>query len=1658
MVTLKEKKPEDLLYLGPSRADGKEDLLYLGPSRADSSPPPSPTALVAPLPPPPVTVPKEAAGDPPGQRLKLTSSIDDISSQRPKPFLPPPRWLSGLQDHARSLDMASRLEKIKQAQAVTPETTVTGTPMTLGSGIFSIPGYLLPAGGPGFLPMWAQKQLSAEGGALHRDTIVWESMTGAQRGRLEGIFQRYRTDNIDEAQLQTMVGQLLGESFSATHDDAMLTFYIKGMTEMAAIEKRYSGKPLPFHQQHFKPSATLGVGQDLMYQLRYYFQQGAQVGPADLYQFFDKTAQFIHEKTGLSKGGLFKSLEELVRPAVELDPRNIPERAIGMFASGITGELPKFLLTTAAAGGNMAAGFAMLMGLESAIDGGSPQDVLTAIAKGGLLGKSLHAAGLLTRPGQVTGFSVVGGAHTAAEGGAPEEIAASALTMSLFAMASPKGKKDLSQAVQDIGVAYRGILNDSVKTKISTKPPMPEPSLTGQDARRAKRETAKVLRKAKQYRGQPVEAREGVASIAEEVVPYTPERVLDHGGAVEKEKPPVAPASIASWMSEKLGLSVRYGKMSDMSIRTLGYFMRKPEAIRIRHANDMGTIAHEIGHALHKRLFPRVVNKGGPRETVTYDLKPFQPFADELKPLATAGHPIQEGMAEFFRLYVTEPTAARTLAPRMYAWFDGFLAQHHPEIRNVALQARQDYIEFMQLPAQKQLELMIEQGEPSRVRQIVAKAVDVVSRFEEYALDRVIPIRDAVRELNRMHNRYQLFRKDRTAREVEAKDDPYILARLFAGSPKKIKDILEYGMIDLKNPIGERLSDGLNPVLREIPITSMKPFTTWMVARRMVEDILPRVKREKMALPVAEHIRARTGLSEEQWVSIYRAKERDARFNNWADRIRQFQQEVYKAWATSYGFKSGDVETLIEANNHYIPLHRVMDEPSYTPSPKKSGAGKAFVGLPKPGTTKRAKGSARQIRDPIAEIYQNTFLLLDLAERNYVARALIDLVEGTEGGGIVARKLKKTRKEKTEFPLREIKAHLESLLREVTGEPYGERGGPEVPHRVLDMYATIWRTHKQRANPKDREISVWKDGEEVVYEIDDPALASAIYRLDPVPANIVVKLLRPFSQSLRLGATLTAEFMARNPIRDVWSAAMYSNLGVKMPYYWARGLFDVLEGQTQKGNAMYSAWIQSGGSYGSALNLTKAEIEVRQLRLATGQSTASRWLAHPVEALKLLAQITEESTRVGVFRGTLGGGSMWESPKPLEKATLNDLYEAGMMSRQASVDFQRQGAKVAGLAQITAFWNANIQGVDLWRGLLQKHPKRTVLYMLAGITAPSVLLQLAQLGDVRLEEIPQWQKDISWIILTGPRVTREQWDTYTTEQQRALYEHTIYRLPKPFTQGVIMGSIPERIIDWWAGQYTTEELPGVLLQTLGAAGVSAVVPNITFLAPIIENMKNLDTWRDRPLESRALQELSPELRQYPSTTAIATRVSQLMSMIVGKDTALSPIKIENLIQGWGGPLTMQVLRTADQLAQRLLDPSAPARPEESWTRLPGIKGFTIPGPPPNPQSVTALYELYRDSERAVADYKALLKTDPDEAERFAEEHEKLLEQRRFLQESVKVLGAVSNEKTSIYASDLTGEEKRGLLIALALYRMEFARQRLEQLRPPAIDEQEAARQ
>ena len=341
-----------------------------------------------------------------------------------------------------------------------------------------------------------------------------------------------------------------------------------------------------------------------------------------------------------------------------------------------------------------------------------------------------------------------------------------------------------------------------------------------------------------------------------------------------------------------------------------------------------------------------------------------------------------------------------------------------------------------------------------------------------------------------------------------------------------------------------------------------------------------------------------------------------------------------------------------------------------------------------------------------------------------------------------------------------------------------------------------------------------------------------------------------------------------------------------------------------------------------------------QMRDLLKKKSVLSMCANPIEALRAFSEATEMATRLAEFdlakNGYTGIGNrlFGKDRKPLSNT------EAGIEARDVTLDFGRHGKSTQSLNQTIAFFNAAIQGTDKMIREFKEHPAQMTVKTFMGITLPSVLLWYLNKDDPRYQELPQWQKDIFWVI-PG--------------------KDTLYKIPKPFELGILFGTVPERVMQYMYDKEKGRNGPG--FKGLGGSIIDNLLPSAipTGMLPALEWISNYSFFMGRNIVPLSQSKL-PDRQQYgPYTSYLARKV--------GNDFDLSPRKIDNAIQDVGGNLAALGNSIIDQAAGL-----AETRPAKRASEMPGVRGFTAT-PYASSDSVQRLRDDFSQQEKLYNEFK-----------------------------------------------------------------------------------------
>lgn len=586
------------------------------------------------------------------------------------------------------------------------------------------------------------------------------------------------------------------------------------------------------------------------------------------------------------------------------------------------------------------------------------------------------------------------------------------------------------------------------------------------------------------------------------------------------------------------------------------------------------------------------------------------------------------------------------------------------------------------------------------------------------------------------------------------------------------------------------------------------------------------------------------------------------RFQKAAVEIYKYQDYLLQMLVKEGMLTAKAYHTMRKMYPHYIPFFRDMSDAGMQSF---LSGGKGFIDVSSP--VKRFKGSTRDIIDPLESIIKNTFQFYNTIERNHVGRTFAKLADKNGVGQIVER-----------------------------------------------VYGNKAKT--------DNTFNVWVGGEKVTYETT-PELIQTMRMLDKDQSNMVAKILSYPANWLRAGATLSPEFILRNPVRDMIGASIYSKHGFIPVVDTFKGLALFL-----KKGELYRDYMKSGAAHAAMVSLDRDYLGGQLRDIMSRDSKVTKLIKNPIEVLRAMSEATEVATRLAEYDNARKGYTglsnrlFGKERKPLT------AREAALESRDITLDFSRRGSHTKKANQVIAFFNAAIQGADKMARAFKEDPRGMTVKTMLYITLPSVLLWYMNKDDERYQELPQWEKDTFWII-PG--------------------KENMYRVPKPFEAGVLFGTSFERMLQYFDDAKNNRKSVG--FKGFGDRVIDSLAPSFmpTAMIPVVEAMTNYSLFRQRNIIPQSQENLPARLQYGANTSEVAK--------FVGDKINVSPYIVDNTIRGYGGGLAGLGLSGIDAVSGAKENNAS-----KKWYEAPGLRGFTV-APYQSSDSVQRVYDDFKEQEK-----------------------------------------------------------------------------------------------
>ncbi len=523
------------------------------------------------------------------------------------------------------------------------------------------------------------------------------------------------------------------------------------------------------------------------------------------------------------------------------------------------------------------------------------------------------------------------------------------------------------------------------------------------------------------------------------------------------------------------------------------------------------------------------------------------------------------------------------------------------------------------------------------------------------------------------------------------------------------------------------------------------------------------------------------------------------------------------------------------------------------------------------------------------------------------------------------------------------------------------------------------------------------------FAVKDPSLVVALGSDDRLNVGKFWETLGLPTYILRESVTRDPGFMARNLLRDTVSAWVTSGADF-MP------VIDTIKGGVTalKNGASYKALGSYGvvGSYDLAM-LGPAELAAvlrrnsmpLNVHSVTTKEGAVAALGSLWNRLGHISEASDAATRIAVYDAA-------------KKQGLSDA-EAAMQAIEL-LDFTRRGGSqtLGILTKLIPFLNARIQGMDvlyqagrsgiryaMGKPLGERDANVGKRFLLRGgmLAVIATALEALNQGDDDYEQLDDYIKTGNLIVPLKP---------FGLEGQ-------FLAIPKAFEVGLLFNTIPQQIYKTTTGEASTRENAqlfwGSLQSTFG------VNPIPQAILPAIEILTNHSFYTGLPLISEGKLRLDPSLQYNTSTSQIAMMLGGLpifYDMTTGKFGGMSPIVIDKLISGYGGPLgTYLVQATSLTMENASIGPD---RMPTEISNLPIIRSFFIEAKSKNPKVVTQAYELFRIADEANRTMSRLRQMGDAEAlANYVDQNRDVLQYKKYIFTLADRLNKLSAQERSI---------------------------------------------
>jgi hypothetical protein len=488
-------------------------------------------------------------------------------------------------------------------------------------------------------------------------------------------------------------------------------------------------------------------------------------------------------------------------------------------------------------------------------------------------------------------------------------------------------------------------------------------------------------------------------------------------------------------------------------------------------------------------------------------------------------------------------------------------------------------------------------------------------------------------------------------------------------------------------------------------------------------------------------------------------------------------------------------------------------------------------------------------------------------------------------------------------------------------------------------------------------VTAFDKGEQIYYELPSRWDVMAFKDLAP-PKGAIVNFLSSFSNILRTTITSMPPFAVRQVVNDIQRA--FATSGVEQPlklvYPALRNFLAISKAELMGKRHPSVREFGQKGVIGDFDFNTRDPMSSILYDLGYQSRGKVKGLLHRLEGI---TRASDLAVRKAIYDQTM-----------IEK---NDVLLATTRSREF-INFRRRGASsvMPALSSTIPFFNAYLQGMDVLlraatgksaaAGLDKAAAKRMFFAKITQMAAFSTIYAIMSSGEDYYDEAGLQIRHNNWMLPGG------------------------VKFPVPEELGAIFKVPAEMMVEYFMRNGTKEEMEAsdatftalkyAFAQYSPIGGRMTPIP--AAIKPVIEAVTNYSFFTGRELEGVYQRgQLLPSQRTRGNTSELAQAISKFTESLLGETNAISPIMIDNTLQGYFGSVAGMVTMGTDQL----MNPDRMDRPLQKYWML---SNFLYD--PVGTRRLDEFYELRSKTFGVKGTLDKLAKEDPDAAVKFANDH------------------------------------------------------------------------